>query len=96
MVQTPPVTVAGGGQVYVEGIDPAGGQVRLAVQGLPGMSGAAGRPPALSVDVTEKPLIQLVWIGLWVILMGGVLAVANRLRQAMQATPEAVAENPSL
>ena len=93
MVQTPPVTVAGGGRVYVEGIDPAGGQVRLAVQGLPGMSGAAGRPPALSVDVTEKPLIQLVWIGLWVILMGGALAVVNRLRQAMQP---ASATDPAL
>jgi cytochrome c biogenesis factor len=47
------------------------------------------------VDVTEKPLIQLVWIGLWVILMGGGLAVFQRLRQALQGAPHTVpADNP--
>ncbi|HEX6200873.1 MAG TPA: hypothetical protein VF150_11455, partial [Thermoanaerobaculia bacterium] len=90
MVQTPPVQVPGGGMVQVAAISPNEGQVRLAMQGLPGMAGSGGRPPSLSVDVTEKPLIQLVWIGLWVILMGGGLAVFQRLRQALQGAPQTV------
>jgi cytochrome c-type biogenesis protein CcmF len=93
MVQTPPVAVPGGGMVRVAGINPAQGQARLTVQGLPGMSGEAGKPPSLAVDVTEKPLIQLVWFGLWVILTGGVLAVVNRLRQAMKGDPQALPES---
>jgi cytochrome c-type biogenesis protein CcmF len=89
IVQTPPLAVPGGGTIQVSGINATEGQVRLTVQGLPGMGGQAGQPPALAVDVTEKPLIQLVWLGLWVILGGGSLAVINRLRQAMTPAPAA-------
>jgi cytochrome c biogenesis factor len=42
-----------------------------------------GTPPTLSVNVTEKPLLQLVWIGLYVVLADGAIAVFQRLRQAM-------------
>ncbi len=89
-VQTPPVAVPGGGTVRVAGINATEATVRLALQGLPGMADTTGRPPSLSVDVTEKPLIQLVWIGLWVILMGGGLAIFQRLRQAVQGAPTGV------
>ena len=37
----------------------------------------------LSVDVTRKPLIKLVWYGLYVVLAGGILATAQRLRDAL-------------
>ncbi|HSL83628.1 MAG TPA: hypothetical protein VLF66_12710, partial [Thermoanaerobaculia bacterium] len=94
IVQTPPGQVPGGGMVQVAGLSPVEGQVRLAMQGLPGMAGTGGRSPSLSVDVTEKPLIQLVWIGLWVILLGGGLAVFQRLRQALQGAPQTVTQNP--
>ena len=86
MVSTPPTALPAGGTVRVAGLSPREGLVRLAVEGAPGLSGA-GTPPTLSVDVTEKPLIQLVWIGLYVVLAGGGLAIFNRLRQAMRPVP---------
>jgi cytochrome c biogenesis factor len=45
-----------------------------------------GHPPRgrLALDVTSKPLISLVWGGLYVVLAGGILATVNRLRQARQ------------
>ena len=82
VVQTPPASVPGGGMIQLAGINATEGEVRLAVQGLPGMIGVEGRPPTLAVDVTEKPLIQLVWFGLYVILAGGGIAIVNRVRQA--------------
>jgi cytochrome c biogenesis factor len=38
-------------------------------------------PMKLSVDVTRKPLIQLVWFGLYVVILGGGLATFQRLRE---------------
>jgi cytochrome c-type biogenesis protein CcmF len=87
MVQTPPASVPGGGSVQIAGINATQGQVSLAVLGLPGMTEAAAKPPTLAVDVTEKPLIQLVWFGLYIVLLGGGLAIFNRLRQALRGTP---------
>jgi cytochrome c-type biogenesis protein CcmF len=83
MVETPPEALPAGGTVTVAGINANEGVVRLAVQGAPGLS-TEGKPPTVSVDVTEKPLIQLVWIGLYVILAGGGLAIFTRARQAVQ------------
>jgi cytochrome c-type biogenesis protein CcmF len=82
-VETPPADVPGGGQVAVAGINASAGNVRLAFRGLPGMPSDAGEPAILSVDVSRKPLIQLVWFGLYVILLGGVLSTVYRLRQAL-------------
>jgi cytochrome c-type biogenesis protein CcmF len=93
-VETPPTGVPGGGEVAVAGINASAGKVRLAFRGLPGMPGDAGEPAILSVDVSRKPLIQLVWFGLYVILFGGVLSTVYRLRQAVRGepAPEAAAE----
>lgn len=88
-VETPPASVPGGGRVQVAGINATQGTVQLSVQGLPGMQATEGKSPSLSVDVTEKPLIELVWIGLWVVLAGGALAIAHRLKQALQGEPAA-------
>jgi len=90
-VSRPPVDMPGGGQIVVAGINATSGSVRLAFSGLPGMPNDPGEPAILSVDVTRKPLIQLVWFGLYVILLGGMLATFKRLRQAMKPMP-AVAE----
>ena len=38
-------------------------------------------PAKLSIDVTKKPLIQLVWGGLYVVLIGGILTLIQRFRQ---------------
>jgi cytochrome c biogenesis factor len=39
------------------------------------------KPARLSVDVTVKPLIALVWWGLYVVLGGGAIATYQRLRE---------------
>ena len=43
---------------------------------------AGGTPARLSLDVTRKPLMRLVWYGLYVMLAGGILATVQRLRQS--------------
>jgi cytochrome c-type biogenesis protein CcmF len=74
-VDTPPMALPGGGAVMVSGINATAGKVRLDLDGV-------ANPARLSLDVTRKPLISLVWGGLYVVLLGGILATVNRLRQA--------------
>lgn len=40
-----------------------------------------GQPPRFSADVSVKPMITLVWIGLIVLLLGSALAVTRRGRE---------------
>jgi cytochrome c-type biogenesis protein CcmF len=70
-----PATLPGGGSIMVTGIDASNGAVQLQVAGV-------ATPARLSVDVTHKPLIQLVWGGLYIVLLGGLLATVHRLREA--------------
>jgi len=70
-----PAALPGGGEVAVTGIDASNGAVRLEMAGVK-------TPARLSIDVTHKPLILLVWSGLWIVLAGGLMATANRLREA--------------
>jgi cytochrome c-type biogenesis protein CcmF len=79
-VHAPPIALPEGGQIQVAGLDATSGAVRLLARGLD--SSTPGVPARISVDVTEKPLIQLVWGGLYVILFGGLLALGQRLREA--------------
>ena len=60
------------------GIDPDSARVQLDIGGL----GSAPSKARLSLDVTRKPLINLVWYGLYVVLAGGLLATFARFRQA--------------
>ncbi|MEO1368800.1 MAG: hypothetical protein AAFX50_16615, partial [Acidobacteriota bacterium] len=77
-VETPRTPMAGGGSIAVSGIDPASGQVRLQVA-----AADSGPVPArLSVDVTTKPLIKLVWYGLYVVLFGGLISTLKRLKHS--------------
>jgi cytochrome c-type biogenesis protein CcmF len=73
-VETPPLPLPGGGAVKVSGINASNGQVQLEAAGV-------SSPMKLSVDVTRKPLIQLVWFGLYIVIFGGVLATLQRLRE---------------
>ncbi len=76
-IETPPLAVPGGGVIRLTGIDPSQGAVRLDFRGIGGI--AESRPASLAVDITSKPLINLVWFGLIVVLMGGGLATSHRL-----------------
>jgi cytochrome c-type biogenesis protein CcmF len=73
-VDTPPLPLPGGASIFVAGINASNGAVELEVTG-------AKNPPKLSIDVTRKPLIQLVWFGLYIVLIGGAIATVSRLRQ---------------
>jgi cytochrome c-type biogenesis protein CcmF len=79
-VETPASALPGRGQVAIEAIDPQQGRIRVEVTG----AADAAKPARLSIDVTHKPLIFLVWAGLYVILAGGLLSVIQRWRQARQ------------
>ncbi|MBZ0114307.1 MAG: cytochrome c biogenesis protein CcsA [Thermoanaerobaculia bacterium] len=78
-VESPVVPLPGGGLLSVLGINASEGAVRLAVSGV--ATGPNPKPARLSVDVTKKPLINLVWYGLYVVLAGGMLATWQRARE---------------
>jgi cytochrome c-type biogenesis protein CcmF len=79
-VDAPPYPLPGGGEVVLAGIDAGNGAVQLEVRGV---EVAPGPRAKLAIDVTRKPLIKLVWYGLYVVLAGGILATAQRLRDAL-------------
>ena len=84
-VETPSTALPGGGEVVLTGINAEAGAIQLAFTGLDTRA-------KLSIDVTRKPLINLVWYGLYVVLAGGVLATAQRFRQARKLETEGVLE----
>jgi len=73
-VEAPPLPLPGGGSVFVSGINASNGAVQLDTNGI-------ANPAKISIDVTRKPLIQLVWGGLYVVLIGGILTLIQRFRQ---------------
>jgi len=70
-VSNPMVPLASGGTIAVAGIVPMNGMVQLQLSS-----------PRLSVDITRKPLIKLVWYGFYVVLIGGLIALTFRFREA--------------
>ncbi len=79
-----PDYMPGGGQVAIASVDPdQGGRVALE---LPG--GSAGGPSGgiLAVEVSTKPLINLVWVGAIVMLSSALLAMARRVMDLKRAT----------
>lgn len=74
-VETPSVDLPGGGAIRVSKIDASAGNVVIDLVGV-------ATPPTLAVDVTTKPLIGMVWYGLYLMLGGGGLAMALRFRDA--------------
>jgi cytochrome c-type biogenesis protein CcmF len=83
-VETPPAPLPGGGEVALVGINPAAESIQLAL--------GSGQPAKLSIDVTRKPLINLVWYGLYVVLLGGALSTIQRFRQARKLETEGILE----
>jgi cytochrome c-type biogenesis protein CcmF len=72
-VETPPAPLPGGGRIVLAGINASSGAIQIEAEGV-------ANPSKLSVDVTRKPLIILVWGGLYVVLAGGLLSVFQRIR----------------
>jgi cytochrome c-type biogenesis protein CcmF len=85
-VEFPPLPLPGGGRIAVAGINATAGSVRLFLEGAGGQPDE-GRNAELSLDVTSKPLIALVWYGLYVVLAGGLVALFARLRGLAAPAP---------
>ncbi len=77
-----------GGRMRVEAVSPNDGAVVLWMKGLskdPKAEYQAATTESLSLDVTQKPLINLVWAGFYVMMAGALLAFIRRSREARQA-----------
>ena len=76
----------GSGRVRIRRVSPNDGAVELEFLGLdPSGDLKAATPESFSIDVTTKPLISLVWAGFYVMMLGGVLSMVRRARDARQA-----------
>lgn len=84
-----------GGRMRVEAVSPSDGSVILRVRGIsknPADEFQAATTESLSVEVTRKPLISLVWGGFYVLMAGAILALVKRTREARKAVLEAEAK----
>ncbi|HEX4955873.1 MAG TPA: cytochrome c biogenesis protein CcsA [Thermoanaerobaculia bacterium] len=75
----------GGGSIAIESLSPTD---RAVIARLVGVGGAVPSNPAtVALDVTRKPLIQLVWFGLMLVLAGFTIAGTHRLLQVLRSGP---------
>ena len=83
------------GKARVLAVSPNDGAIVLRLTGVsknPKDEFQAATVESLSVDVTHKPLIALVWGGFYVMMAGGLLAFIKRSREARRAVLEASPE----
>jgi cytochrome c-type biogenesis protein CcmF len=88
-----------GGKMRVVAVSPNDGAVVVRMLGVSKDRASeyqAATHESLSVDVTRKPLIALVWGGFYVMMTGAFLAFVKRAREARHATlqAEAMAATP--
>ena len=76
----------------VVAVSPNDGAVVVRLRGIsknPADEFQAATVESLSLDVTRKPLISLVWGGFYVMMAGAFLAFVKRSREARKAVVEA-------
>ena len=78
-----PDYLPGGGSVQIASGDPNTGRVAITV---PGMSRGESAGNVLAVEVSTKPLINLVWLGAIVMLGSAFLTVIRRAIDVRRAT----------
>jgi cytochrome c-type biogenesis protein CcmF len=87
-----PATLPGAGSptVRLTGVNASEGRIRIVFSGLPEQAAQAaqGEPMRLSLDVSTKPFIGLLWFGLVLLLAGGGLALLRRARDFATSTAE--------
>ena len=71
-----PGYLVGGGTVEIVGADPTTSKIALSV---PGLDTGPAKQEILSVEVSTKPLINLVWLGAILMLCSAFLSVARRV-----------------
>jgi hypothetical protein len=82
-----------GAFMKVMAVSPSDEAVVLRLRGIskdPAAEFQAATRESLSVEVTRKPLINLVWGGFYVMMAGGILALVKRTREARRAVVPAV------
>ncbi len=77
-----PDYLPGGGSVSIVAVDPQKGRVGLE---LPGMATRPEQSDVLAVEVSTKPLINLVWLGAIIMLASGFLTVLRRFLDVRKA-----------
>jgi cytochrome c-type biogenesis protein CcmF len=88
--EAPEVEVPGvaGAVMRVVAVSPSDGAVVLRLRGISKDRASefqAATRESLSLEVTRKPLINLVWGGFYVMMAGGLLALVKRTREARRA-----------
>ena len=78
-----PDYLPGGGSVQIASVDPNTGRVALEVPGMP----RAQSGGILAVEVSTKPLINLVWLGAIVMLASAFMSVLRRVLDLKRAAP---------
>ncbi len=76
-LETPPLEIPGGGSIAMTGINPNTGRVQIDVTGVE----SSLKRAKLSLDVTRKPLINLVWYGAGRSCLGVAVAGAKGISQ---------------
>jgi cytochrome c-type biogenesis protein CcmF len=89
-----------GAFMRVMAVSPSDGAVVLRLRGIskdPAAEHQAATRESLSIEITRKPLINLVWGGFYVMMAGGILALLKRAREARRAVilPETTRDQPS-
>src|SRR5262249_53150617 len=67
-----PADLPGGGTITLGTVNPNAGTAQFSIAGAPG-AGAAAAPEVLAVEISTKPLIGLVWVGMGILLFGALL-----------------------
>jgi cytochrome c-type biogenesis protein CcmF len=86
-----PDYLPGGGQVTISAVDPNTGRVALE---LPGMT-KRGEGKVLAVEVSTKPLINLVWLGAILMLGSAFLSVVRRAQDVSRMKDDRTVEAAS-
>jgi cytochrome c-type biogenesis protein CcmF len=79
--------------IALQAIDATNGLVALAITGLEGLP--APTPAEATIEVSRKPAINLLWLGIVVLAAGTIIALLRRRREAqrlVQAEAEAAAQ----
>ncbi|MBK9064550.1 MAG: cytochrome c biogenesis protein CcsA [Acidobacteria bacterium] len=84
--EAPDTPLPGKGRMRIKRVSPNEGTCELELMGV--AAGGDLKPATaetLSIDVTTKPLISLVWGGFYVMMLGGLVALLRRAKDSRQA-----------
>jgi cytochrome c-type biogenesis protein CcmF len=85
--EAPDTPLPGRGRMRIKRVSPNEGTCELELMGVAaGGDLKTATAETLSIDVTTKPLISLVWGGFYVMMLGGLVALLRRAKDSRQAS----------